>query len=316
MHVELVRTVTSDGLRLDGCLALPATLPSGRAVDAPPPPRAALFLHGVGGNFYTFTTLEPLAQRLRQAGWAVLMVNTRGHDLVYAASVGNARRRLGAAYETVADCCRDVAAWVDWLQQRHIQQVALVGHSLGAIKALYSQAHQPHSAVACVVAISPPRLSYAAFRNAPESSLFEESLATARQLVEAGRPEELFTCRFPFPLLITAGGYLDKYGPGERYNLLRFVTEVPCPVLIVYGGKELAEGGIPFAGMPEALASLPGGERRQVRILAGADHVYTGCTEPLAEVVAAWLHENLNDRGGASVRDMGQFKAPERPAAG
>jgi len=288
MLVELVRTLTRDGLRLDGSLALP----DGAAAPFPSasvPVQAALLLHGVGSNFYSSSTLEPLASALRGAGLAVLMANTRGHDLVYAASVGNVRRRLGAAYETVADCCLDVAAWVELLAQRGFARVALVGHSLGAIKALYSQAHAPHPQVACVVAISPPRLSYAAFRAMPESSVFEQSLTQAQRLVEAGCPDELFTCQFPFPLLITAGGYLDKYGPAERYNILRFVANVSCPTLFTYGGKELAEGGIAFAGMPEALAELPGRERRQVAVIDGADHVYTGRTEPLTQTVMAYL---------------------------
>lgn len=289
MLVELVRTVTRDGLRLDGSLATldagsqPSTLPEGPAACA------ALLLHGVGSNFYSSSTLEPLAGALRDKGYGVLLANTRGHDLVYMASVGSVRRRLGAAYETVADCCLDVAAWVELLVQRGFRRVTLVGHSLGAIKALYSQAHQPQPQVDRVVAISPPRLSCAAFRAMPESSLFEQSLAEAQRLVAAGRPDELFTCQFPFPLLITAGGYLDKYGPAERYNILRFTANVKPPTLFVYGGKELAEGGIAFAGMPEALAELPGRERRQVAVIDGADHVYTGRTEPLVQAVVAWL---------------------------
>lgn len=289
MLVELVHTVTRDGLRLDGGLAEP--YPSSDRPIPPDPsvPRAALLLHGVGSNFYSSSTLQPLAMALRRAGFGVLLANTRGHDLVYMASVGSTRRRLGAAYETVADCCLDVAAWVELLTQRGFPRVTLVGHSLGAIKALYSQAHEPRAEVECVVAISPPRLSYAAFRAMPESSLFESSLAEAQRLVEAGRPDELFPCQFPFPLLITAASYLDKYGPAERYNVLRFAAQVHCPTLFVYGGRELAEGGIAFAGMPEALAELPGLKRRQVEVIEGADHVYTGRTEPLAQRIVAWL---------------------------
>lgn len=289
MLVELVHTLTRDGLRLDGGLAVPDA-----SSQQPAPPegnvrRAALLLHGVGSNFYSSSTLQPLAEALRCGGYGVLLANTRGHDLVYAASVGNVRRRLGAAYETVADCCLDVAAWVELLAQRGFTHVTLIGHSLGAIKAVYSQAHQPQPQVQRVVAISPPRLSYAAFRAIPESSLFEQSLSEAQRLVASGQPDALFTCQFPFPLLITAAGYLDKYGPAERYNILRFAANIQCPTLFVYGGRELAEGGVAFAGMPEALMELPGRERRQVAVIDGADHVYTGRTGPLTQTVMAWL---------------------------
>ena len=51
-------------------------------------------------------------------------------------------------------------------------------------------------------------------------------------MVKAGQGDELFTSKFPFPLLITAAGYIDKYGPAERYNLLKFAADLalPCPV--------------------------------------------------------------------------------------
>ena len=293
MLVELVRTVTRDGLRLDGALHAcqspgPGLVPARETASA-----AAILLHGVAGNFYTSSTFEPLLLKLQEIGVAALSVNTRGHDSVFGASQGNIRRRFGAAYESVDDCRHDVAAWIQFLKSRGYGRIVLIGHSLGAIKAVYAQAHEPCAEVAAVVAISGPRLSCSAFMNAPESSTFFESFRTAKQMVKEGRGDELFTGKFPFPLLITASGYLDKYGPAERYNLLKFAGDLPCPALFVYGSKELASGGIAFAGMPEALLALPGTERRTAEVVDGADHIYTGKSEELAGVVVGWLTSSL-----------------------
>lgn len=278
MHVELVRTVTRDGLRLDGALVDDSC------------PAAALLLHGVAGNFYSSSTFESVIPKLREQGLAVLPVNTRGHDSVFGASLGNVRTRFGAAYETVDDCRLDIAAWIEFLAARGHTSIVLIGHSLGAVKAIYGMAHEKWPAVRAVVALSAPRLSCAAFRNSPDSSSpFFESLTTAERLTAAGRGTELFTSTFPFPMLITAAGYIDKYGPLERYNLLRFAHELPCPALFTYGSKELAGGGIAFAGMPDALQSLTHADRRQVAVIEGADHVYTGVGEQLAAAIAGWL---------------------------
>lgn len=304
MHVELVRTVTRDGLRLDGAFYLPLPLGEGRgsssSLDPHPHPlpkgegTAAVLLHGVAGNFYSSSTFEPLVPRLRKLGLAVLSVNTRGHDSVFGATLGTVRQRLGAAYETVDDCLLDIAAWIDLLAARGHTWVVLIGHSLGAIKAVYGMAHDKWPAVSAVVAVSPPRLSCAAFQNSPDSSSpFFESLSTAERMVAEGRGEELFTGKFPFPLLITAAGYIDKYGPAERYNLLRFAHELPCPALFTYGSKELAGGGIAFEGLPEALQSLPNSSRRQVAVIEGADHVYTGLGEELAAAITDWLAPSI-----------------------
>jgi alpha/beta superfamily hydrolase len=108
-------------------------------------------------------------------------------------------------------------------------------------------------------------------------------------MVAEGRGEELFTGKFPFPLLITAAGYIDKYGPAERYNILHFAAHVPCPALFTYGSKELAGGGIAFANLPETLMSLSGPERRSVVVIDGADHVYAGVADELATSVCDWL---------------------------
>jgi pimeloyl-ACP methyl ester carboxylesterase len=203
--------------------------------------------------------------------------------------LGTVRRRFGAAYEIVDDCRHDVAAWVNFLQTRGHDRIVLIGHSLGAVKAVYAQAHEKLPNVAAVVAVSPPRLSYSAFMSAADSTPFWESMRTAEELVQTGRGEDLFTSKYPFPLLITAASYIDKYGPAERYNILNFAGDVNCPALFVYGSKELASGGMPFEGMPEALAALPGGERRRVEVVEGADHFYAGVASELASQVAAWL---------------------------
>lgn len=280
MHVELVRTVTRDGLRLDGALSISADSPD---------TSTAILVHGVASNFYTSSTFEPLIPKLRELGIAALSVNTRGHDLVFGASVGNVRRRLGAAYETVDDCRLDIAAWIDFLKSRGQRRIILIGHSLGAVKSIYALAQENFPLVAALIAVSPPRLSYSAFLNAPESSQFWESIRQAEQMVKAGHADELFSCSFPFPLLVTAAAYIDKYGPAERYNILKFAADLPCPALFIYGGKELLSGGIPFAGVPDALASLPSAGQRSIEVVDGADHVYTGVADKLAETIAVWL---------------------------
>jgi pimeloyl-ACP methyl ester carboxylesterase len=287
MQVELVRTVTRDGLRLDGALSLARSASEGNA--SPITATAAILLHGVASNFYTSSTFEPLIPKLQSLGIVALSVNTRGHDAVFGASLGTVRRRLGAAYEIVDDCRLDIAAWIELLKTRGHERIVLIGHSLGAIKAVYAQAHDKHVQVAAVVAVSPPRLSYSAFMNAPESVQFWDSMHTAEQLAKAGKGDELFTSKYPFPLLITANAYIDKYGPAERYNLLQFAADVPCPALFTYGSKELDTGGIAFAGMPDALRSLASGERRTLQVIDGADHLYTGVASELSQAITNWL---------------------------
>ena len=145
-----------------------------------------------------------------------------------------------------------------------------------------------------MIAASPPRLSHDAFQLGPRSRDFFESLATAKQLVKEGHPEQLFTARFPFPLLISAASYVDKYGD-ERYNFVKFASRVAVPTLYLYGSVELEQGGIAFAGLPDAIRQAVAheedvdGKQVEIAIIPGADHFYTGKYSELTAVIADWL---------------------------
>jgi pimeloyl-ACP methyl ester carboxylesterase len=284
MIVDLVRTTAADGLRLDGALHVPHDGAAQVAVDA------AIFLHGVGSNFYNSTLNERLSPALLELGVAALWANTRGHDGLYTASTTGARRRQGAAYEIVDECRLDIAAWMDFLVQRGFRRVAQLGHSLGAIKALYATAHEPHEATSCVLAVSPARLCHSLFTQGPDGESFLEALAAAEKHIRENRPDALIETRVPFPLAISAGAFVDKYGPQDRYDILKFAAKVSCPTLFTFGSRELQHGGVAFAGLPEALSSLPDeGQQFDIATIVGADHLYTGVHESLAEEIVRWL---------------------------
>lgn len=282
MLVDLVQTMTSDGVRLDGILQTP---PAG------PAPRLDGFclVHGTGSNFYSSTLFDAFAERVLAQGSAVLRINTRGHDVMSNAHTTRGGRRLGAAYEVVDDCRHDLAAWGAWLADRVGPRIALVGHSLGAVKCLYAAAHDPRVQPACIVAISPPRLSYAWFCGSPEGPQFLASYAEADRLVQAGQPQALIEVKLPLPLAIAAGGYVEKYGPEERYNYLRFLPSVSSPTLITLGSIEV-ENNMAFRGLPEALTRLRERNAKLAHeLIAGADHFYTGVREALSVRIESWL---------------------------
>jgi alpha/beta superfamily hydrolase len=195
----------------------------------------------------------------------------------------------------VDDCRHDVAAWVSWLAERTGPRVGLLGHSLGAVKCLYALAQDPRQPVACVVAVSPPRLSYSWFCSSPQAQAqdFLATCALAQQHVDRGEPAALLDVKLPLPFVITAAGYLEKYGPEERYNYLKLVAGVPCPTLVTHGSLEV-ESNMAFHGAPEALEALrPRCPRLSAQTIAGADHFYTGVGEELAARVESWLRSAL-----------------------
>ncbi len=288
MPVELVRAITRDGVHLDGSFR-----PSQEANSSGFPLDGVCFVHGTGGNFYNSTLFDAFAKRFLELGCSVLRINTRGHDGISTAVTSTGGRRLGAAYEIVDECRHDLLAWIDWLRQAAGPRIALVGHSLGAVKSLYTLAHEPALTVRCVVAISPPRLSYSWFCISPEVQQFLEIYRLAEKQVEDRNPGALIEVKLPLPFVITAAGYVEKYGPDERYNYLRFLPGVSAPILITLGGLEV-ENNMAFRGAAEAIAARPGHSKKlSIETIPGGDHFYTAVRADLLARVEKWLRTTL-----------------------
>ena len=190
----------------------------------------------------------------------------------------------------MAQCVHDVVAWCELARQRGYRRVGLIGHSLGAIKAIYAATHEPRLLPGRIVALSPPRLSFQAFITGPRRPRFQQTLEMAEANLAAGKPEALIQARFPFPLLITSAGYLEKYGPQEKYNFLRFAHRLPCPTLFTYGQLELDSTDVSFAGLPDLIRNLQYESiEPQCITIPQADHMYRGTYDRLSAEVTRWL---------------------------
>jgi pimeloyl-ACP methyl ester carboxylesterase len=276
MQVSLVHVQTADGLRLDGALRRPTlSAAAGRLV---------ICHHGQGGNFYTPMFFDPVGDHLLDAGWAVIRVNSRGHDQLYTTPQG----RFGSACEHVEDCPVDWRAWLDWAAPVGFGTIGLWGHSLGAVKTAYYLVTTHDPRVAWAILSSPPRWSHQAYSASADGAAFRATYEHASQLVAAGEGETLLETRVPVPGLFAARAYVEKYGPPSRYDYLHHLGSVDVPLLITIGSLE---GGINYASLirdgPRLAAQVA---QLTFACIAGADHFYTGRTAALWTAISTWLN--------------------------
>lgn len=289
MLVDLVHTTTRDDVRLDGVFLAPSG-------EKSLPFDSICFIHGTGGNFYSSTLFDDLSVQFLERGCAVLRANTRGHDGISTAVTARGARRQGAAYEVLDECRHDIAAWLTWLRERNGSNVALLGHSSGAVKCLYAVCHEPRLAPTRIIALSPPRLSYSHFCSSREGPAFRDAFERAERLVAEGNPTALVDVKLPLPFVVTAAGYLEKYGPDERYNFLTFIRALSCPTLITFGSIEIANN-MAFNGSPEAITEVAARNPRiHTRTIDGADHGYTGVRDSLWSALESWLGNEVGDK--------------------
>lgn len=265
--LTLCRVTTADGLKLDGSLERPDRPISQRRC-------ALLLIHGTGSNFYGSGVFASLATEAINDGHAVLRINTRGHDLAASISGPKGPVRGGAAYEHVLDCHHDVTTWCNFLIENGRDDIVLIGHSLGGVKAFWSQKLAPHPAVHGIVGISPPRFVHQKFQSDLRCEAFRRDFATAQWLVAEGQGETLITVTQPMPIIITAAGYLEKYGPGDPLDYVPVLPTIPGPKLLIVGSQTV-ESNPAFDGLPAAVQAVAATDPNLAfEVIDGADINY------------------------------------------
>ena len=114
-------------------------------------------------------------------------------------------------------------------------------------------------------------------------------LASSRLKEGPDRARVTLDVQLPLPFVITAAGYVEKYGLDERYNYLHFIRHARCPVLITLGSLEIANN-MAFRGSPEALAELAQKTPSLCTVtIPDADHFYTNARAALFMQMERWL---------------------------
>jgi pimeloyl-ACP methyl ester carboxylesterase len=287
MHGEIVTVTTKDHLRLHGlfCRSEKRQMVSAEkgSIDA------AVMIHGLGGNFYSSRLMFHFAETLKELGVSVGIVNTRGHEMVNTTPWAGRAQSVGAAFEDVDHCRFDLNAWADFLVDRGFGNVMFFGHSLGAIKSLYATAHEPHPKVRSMVGLSATRLSYSSLIDHPDGEPFRETFARSESLIAEGRGDDPIQVKFPFPTWMTPKCYVDKYGPEEKFNWMKFVGKVNIPTLLMFGGLELSDN-LAFAGVAEELEELKRGwNTLTIETIEDASHFYSSKFDEASDVITRWL---------------------------
>ena len=279
MIVDLVSITASDGIRLDGAFLEPKGTPQpGAAIDA------VLLVHGSSANFYTASTLG-MAEDLSNQGYAALSMNTAAHDTVWYNRSDNSY--YGVAYEILDRSRLDLRAGIDFLWERGYRRIAILGHSMGAVRVVYYAAMEDDDRVQAVIPVSPVRLSYSYYLKSEDAAEFQANIDHADQLEAEGRAMDLMPVNFPIPQMFSAAAYLDKHGPTERYNLVTHAPKVRVPLLAVAGSLETHTR---LRDIPQDLVTAAvNSPKAEYAIIEGGDHSLTNRRQEAADTVLTWL---------------------------
>jgi pimeloyl-ACP methyl ester carboxylesterase len=273
---ELVYTDTEDGLMLEGVVISPTTGPEQSV--------AVVWVHGLTGRFYAPTELL-ISRDLASAGYVTISGNNRGHD--FGARVWSNPRGAavlaGGGWEHFDESPYDVAAWITFAAALGHERVALIGHSLGALKVAHYQALKQDPRVVGLVAAS---AALPAARPNPEL------VALSEKMVAEGRGQDLLPwgssragagTHSAATFLNRAQTGLDQYGLDDPAPA---IGKVACPILAFFGTEQDTGDA---ADLEMIRRNAKAAARVDTAIIEGADHVYRGREAAVAQVILGWL---------------------------
>ncbi|MDP2874453.1 MAG: alpha/beta fold hydrolase [bacterium] len=276
---ELVRTKTSDGLKLQGLLVQPAAPSRG----------VVLHIHGLEGNFYENDFFDDVGAAVTEAGFSFCTVNTRGAGVITSFNTDTAGtyKDYGASRELINDCLLDIEAWLTFLTDRGFSFIILSGHSLGTLKVVHYQSVKQDSRVKGLILMG--AVDYAHFAEETSGADFDKYLAEAKQMIDKGKGDEFAPIKWH--------SYSSLYDWFSKQSLARIfefskpdfaypqLKSLRVPVLVLQGEKDQ------YLQNPQVSLDLISKHTQQCTpvLITGADHWYNGGLEQLRQSLRVWL---------------------------
>jgi pimeloyl-ACP methyl ester carboxylesterase len=279
---ELVRFDASDGLVLHGFMA--GTKGSNTCV---------LYVHGMGGNFYSGRLVGSLEQGCLREGFGFLSINTRGHDGESRGGFeGGGRKpiRMGTRFERFEDSKYDIDGAVKFARGCGFSKIVLVGHSTGCQKILYYQRSRKSRFVKALVFLAPDD-DYNLNRKML-GRRFAGTVSMARRMIVNGKGWT-YAERLPF----SPRRFLSVADPNRiearLFNYegaLKDFSSVRIPMLAAFGTAD--EGAVkPVHEYLDMLKHATSSRAFRAVLIDGATHSFRGEERETVRSVMAWLME-------------------------
>jgi dienelactone hydrolase len=253
-------------------------------------PIAIIWVHGWGVNFYSPTYVS-IGRSLAEKGYTSFTVNTRMHDLGNIEGYKGDKRLRGGGYWGVgSDQTKDIVAWVDFAEANGFKKVVLVGHSAGCAAVRVYQAEKQDRRVIGLVFGS---------GGVNEDGVMDSLLVhQAIRLNAEGKGDALVEdTKRSFPSYTSAATIIDIVNTPSDYSDFfgvrsdkAGITKIQCPILAFYGVNEEGWNESDLELLKTSIKKHPKGPVSvTTTMITGADHMYTGEENQVADVITGWL---------------------------
>ena len=226
-----------------------------------------LIVHGLMGH-NRMEIIEKSQNVLKDHGFSSLAINVSlGFDNRHGFfNCGKPHRHLQD------DAIGEISAWVEWLREQGTKHIVLMAHSRGANQAMVYAVEDLDPEVKRLVLLAPGTgLSKESFEDRWGEG-YDETLAQARNLVAAGKGEELMRnidMLYCPRSSVTANSWISYYGDSRFRKFQSYLPRIQIPTLIVAGTVDER-----FPNIEEDVKPYIDGKIIQLSIIEGAGHFF------------------------------------------
>jgi pimeloyl-ACP methyl ester carboxylesterase len=189
------------------------------------------------------------------------------------------------------DAVGEIGAWLGWLKEQDVKEVALLGHSRGGNQAARFAAASEDPVITAVFLVAPQTWDVDSetqgYKKRFDEDLFP-LLARAEQLVAAGKGAELMdNIDFLYceNTRASAEAFLSYHAPDENMDTPRLIPQIKAPVTVFAGAEDTV-----VRGLVEKVEPLADDERVTLVVIDGADHFFRDLyAEDIADAIAETL---------------------------
>ena len=189
------------------------------------------------------------------------------------------------------DAVGEIGAWLAWLKEQGVKEVALLGHSRGGNQIARFAAASDDPVITAVFLIAPQTWDAdsetQAYKKRYDTDLFP-LLARAEQMVAAGKGAELMdNIDFLYceNTRASAESFLSYYAPDGNMDTPVLITQIKVPVTVFAGTEDTV-----VQGLIDKVEPLADGERVTLVVIDGADHFFRDLyAEDIADTIAQSL---------------------------
>ncbi len=289
--MEIVKGKSSDGITYTGLLS--------RANNNQ---NLILHIHGMSGDIYTNSFYPYMHDYYPKNGNSFLAVEHRGTHSVTEFDKNGLYLNIGNTYEIFEDCVYDIQGWIDTAKGMGFKNIWLQAHSLGPSKIAYYINQVKTTDIKGLIFLSPSDM--VGLVNYPEElERHTMLLQEAKDLVNAGKPDQVLSDKLWGENLLSAKSYLSFFGDNAKDAIFNFlmpelgfevVNKIKLPIIAITGTKD--DGIVPcmdpFKAMELLKKELKSSPKVNTVVFDGADHDFAGFGQQIVEEVIAFIQNS------------------------